>query len=124
MEKDIAIRRALWCSVAFNLMGALMFLFPEGPLGRLVGMPVPVPPLYNSTVALFIVLFGVAYAWLARSPVIDRASVAFGAIGKASFFFLVLSFWISGAAPGLMVLAASGDLMFAAFFARWLLFKE
>ncbi len=60
MEKDIAIRRALWCSVAFNLSGALMVLFPQGPLGRLVGMPVPVPALYNSTVAMFIVLFGSA----------------------------------------------------------------
>lgn len=52
------------------------------------------------------------------------ALVAFLAIGKASFFALMLILWLADAASGRIVLAASGDLIFAAIFVRWLLGAE
>lgn len=120
MTQDTFIRRALLTSVPFNLGGAALFAFPESALGRLIGLPGPVPAIYGATIAFFVVLFGGTYGWLAMQPVIDRPMVAFAAVGKSGFFILISAFWIFGQAPGLGVLAAAGDLVFAILFFRWL----
>ncbi len=115
------MRRTLWATTVFNLGGALVFAFPSSPLGQLVGLAGPVPPIYRASLALFVALFGGAYAWLARQPVVHRPLVAFSAVGKSGFFAVMFLLWLLGEAPGLVVLAASGDLVFAAIFAWWLL---
>jgi hypothetical protein len=120
MTRDDLMRRALWASVFFNLGGSLLFFFPAS-LGRLAILPVPVPPAYSALLAFFIVLFGGAYAWLALQPRFDRPLVAFSAIGKAGAFAVVLACWVAGAVEGRAVLAITGDLVFAAIFAWWLL---
>jgi hypothetical protein len=120
MTRDDLMRRVLWTSALFNLGGALLFLFPAS-LGRLAGLPAPVPLAYAALLALFIVLFAGAYAWLALQPHFDRPLVAFAAIGKAAAFTVVLACWLAGAVEGRAVLAITGDLVFAAIFAWWLL---
>ena len=120
MTRDDLMRRALWASVCVNLGGALLFLFPA-TLGRLAGLPAPVPPAYSTLLAFFIVLFGGAYAWLALQPRLDRPLVAFSAIGKAGAFAVVVGCWMAGAVEARAVLAITGDLVFAAIFAWWLL---
>ena len=114
------MRRVLWASAFFNLGGALLFFFPAS-LGRFAGLPAPVPTAYSALLAFFIVLFGGTYAWLAMQPRFDRPLVAFSAIGKAGAFAVVVACWIAGAVEGLAVLAITGDLVFAAIFAWWLL---
>jgi len=96
-----------------------MFAFPSS-LGWLTGLPVPVPRVYTTLLAIFVLLFGVAYAWLARQPVIDRPLVAFSALGKASVFAAILVFWILGDLTGRSALGAVGDLVFAVIFVNWL----
>jgi hypothetical protein len=118
---DNFLRRALWVSVVYNFGAALLFAFPSSSLGQLVGLPTPVPPMYSALLALFVGLFGGAYAWLACQPTIDRPLVALAAIGKAAVFALLFVFWLLGEAPGRVVLAAVGDLIFAGIFAWWLL---
>lgn len=120
MTPDRLIRRALWASVPFNLGGALLFAFPAS-LGRLAGLPGPGPRLYTASLALLVALFAVAYAWLARQPRVERAFVAFAALGKTGFFVVVLACWLLGEVPAQTVVAVSGDLAFAAVFAWWLL---
>jgi hypothetical protein len=120
VDHDRLMRRALWTSVPYNLGGALVFAFPES-LGRLAGLPGPVPLVYAATLAFLVALFAGAYAWLARQPVIDRPLVAVLAIGKAGFFAVVLVCWLLGEAPAAGVAAATGDLVFAGVFAWWLL---
>jgi hypothetical protein len=117
---DVVVRRALWATAVFNLLGALMFAFPASLPGRLTGLPADVPVIYRAMVALFIVLFAGMYAWLARAAVIDRPMVAFAAIGKASAFGMVALLWRVGLAAGMGVVALSGDLAFATVFAWWL----
>lgn len=119
MDRDPFFRRVLWTSAAFNLGGALLFAFPAS-LGQVVGLPAEVPGIYRAFVALFVVLFGGSYAWLAAQPTIDRAFVAFAAIGKASAFALILLFWIAGEGSLRGVAAGAGDLVFAGIFAWWL----
>jgi len=50
------------------------------------------PPIYCALLALFVVLFAGAYAWLALQPNINRPLVAFAAIGKAGAFAVVFVF--------------------------------
>jgi hypothetical protein len=118
---DPFIRRVLWTTAFFNLGGAALFGFPSSPLGRLAGLPAFVPGVYRALLALFVLLFAGAYAWLARSETIDRPLVAFAAIGKASAFAVICGFWLLGAAPARAALLASGDLVFAVLFAGWLI---
>ena len=116
---DGFIRRALWTSVAFNLGGALLFAFPSS-IGRLAGLPTPVPPVYCMLLVWFVLLFGGSYAWLASQRTIDRPMVALAAIGKAGAFAVVFLCWLVGAVPAFAVLAIVGDLVLALVFARWL----
>ncbi len=113
------MRRVLATTAVFNLGGALMFAFPES-VGRLAALPTPVPAVYRVLLALFVALFGGAYAWLAAQPRIDRPMVGFAAIGKAGAFASTAACWLAGAAPGVAVLAITGDLAFAALFTWWL----
>jgi hypothetical protein len=112
-------RRVLWASAVFNLGGALAFGFPA-TVGQLMGLPAEVSTLYRALMALFVLLFGGSYAWLALQAQIVRPMVAFAAIGKASVFVLITLFWLCGEMPLRGVLAASGDLAFAALFFHWL----
>ncbi|MES2490541.1 MAG: hypothetical protein V4607_12185 [Pseudomonadota bacterium] len=112
-------RRVLWASAVFNLGGAIAFGFPA-TVGQLMGLPAEVPALYRALMALFVLMFGGSYAWLALQPQIVRPMVGFAAIGKASVFVVITAFWLLGSLPLLSVVAASGDLAFAALFFHWL----
>ena len=120
MDRESFIRRVLWISAVFNLSGALLFAFPSS-VGQLIGLPVPVPPVYSALLVLFILLFGASYAWLASQPIIVRPMVALAAFGKAGAFAATFACWVAGAVPALVVAAMSGDLALAALFAWWLL---
>ena len=121
MNRDSLLRRALWTAAAFNIGGALLFGFPGSAVAHLAGLPSEVPVPYRALLAMFILLFGGAYAWVARQAVIDRSLVAFGAIGKASAFAIVSVLWLLGDVPARCVALMSGDLALAAIFAWGLL---
>jgi len=114
------MRSLLWASVPLNVGVALALACPAS-LGRLVDLPLPVPPVYSGLLAFFVLLFGGAYAWLALQPTIDRPMVGLAAIGKAGVFVLVGAYWLAGAAPGRAAAAAVGDLVLAVLFTRWLI---
>lgn len=117
---DALFRKVLWTTAVFNIAGAASFLFPDS-LGRLLGLPVPVPALYSWFIAFMVLSFGAAYAWLALQPQIDRPLVALTGIGKTGFFAIMVLCWLRGEVPGHGVLVASGDLVFAVLFFFWLL---
>lgn len=114
------IRTALWVAAFFNLGGMFVFAFPEMAIGPLVGLPTDVPVVYRAVTAVFILLFGGAYAWLARQPVIDRPLIGLSAIGKAGVFAAIFILWLFSAVSGWLVLLISGDLVFAILFVWWL----
>lgn len=121
MNQDKFIRSILWATAVFNLAGALLIAFPSSSLGQFVGLPVPVPPIYTTLLAFFVILFGGVYAWLARQPKIDRPLVAFSAIGKAGAFTVFFVCWFFGELSFRGVAAATGDLIFAGLFSSWLI---
>jgi hypothetical protein len=121
MSRERILRRALWAATAFNLGGAILFGFPATLPGQLAGLPATVPAVYRALTALFVLLFGGAYAWLASQPSINRPFVAFGAIGKAAAFLVVFLLWLSGEASLSGVGIIGGDLALAGLFAWCLL---
>jgi hypothetical protein len=116
MSREQILRPALWTAAFLNLVGTLLFAFPGSRLGQFAGLPPDVPIVYRALVALFVLLFGCAYAWLAMQPTINRPFVAFGAIGKAAAFMIVVLLWLRGLAPVTSVSAISGDLVLAVVF--------
>jgi hypothetical protein len=116
MSREHILRPALWTAAFFNLVGTFLFAFPGSRLGQFAGLPPDVPAIYRALVALFVLLFGCAYAWLAMQPTINRPLVAFGAIGKAAAFLIVVLLWLRGAAPASSVSAIVGDLVLAVVF--------
>jgi hypothetical protein len=119
MKRDRLMRATLHVTAVANLGAALLFAFPES-LGSLAGLPSPVPAVYGATLAALVALFGATYAWLARQPVIDRPLVVFSAAGKTAFVAVVLFCWLAGQVPFVLLLTASGDLVFAGIFVWWL----
>ncbi len=119
VNRDALLRKVLWTTFFYNIAGALAFFFPAS-VGQLAGLPVPVPPIYNVLLGLFVVLFGAAYLWLALQPTIDRPLVAFAAVGKASVFIAAIALWSTGNGPVWFIPGATGDLIFALLFSWWL----
>lgn len=118
MNRTIVIRRALWATAFWNLGGAIGFLFP--PAGRMAGFPLPVSPFYSWFVACVILIFGGAYAWMARQQHIPRPLLVVAGLGKAAFFLTSLVSWLLGEIPLLTFISTGGDLIFALIFAWWL----
>ena len=100
MKENYVLRATLWTSVALNWGGAALLALPASLVGQLVGLPGSVPRLYSTLCALFVALFGGAYAWLARQPHIDRPLIAFAAITKAAVFSVFFILWLAGDLPG------------------------
>jgi len=117
---DRLLRATLWLACPFNLLAAAVFAWPASPAGQLLGLPASVSPVYAVMVAMFVALFGCAYAWLARRPVIDRPLLALGAIGKTCAFVIALLLWLGGHVPGLLLAVALGALAFAALWFAWM----
>lgn len=120
MNRDRAMRAALWIAAALNCAAAFAFALPRSLPGQLAGLPPEVPPTYRGLVAVFVLLFAGAYAWLARRPVIDRPLVALSAIGKSAAFLLAAGLWLGGATPGRTAAIFAADLVLAALFFWWL----
>ena len=117
MNRELLLRRILRIAALFNVAGAYMFAFPASPIAALAGLPAAVPVVYRVFTAAFVLLFGGSYAWLAGHKPIIQPFVAFGAIGKASAFALMLVLWLCGEASLGGVVIISGDLLLAALFA-------
>lgn len=118
---DRIVRITLWISVPFNITVAVMLLFPASPPSALLGLPPDVPMLYAALSALFVFMFGLAYAWMATRPVIPRELLGFSGICKSSVFVMALILWALGHDDGRTALTAVGDLLLAAVWIRWLL---
>ena len=70
---------------------------------------------------LFVALFGAVYGWLAMQRELDQPVLWLGLIGKAGFFVLVATFWMRAVVHERLVIAASADMAFAAFWFWWLM---
>jgi hypothetical protein len=114
------MRTALFATAAMNLVAACLFLPVGSPVRALLGLPAEGHPLYLTTIALFVALFGVGYLWAALANRAERVFIGMAAIGKLSFVALLVSFWLAGAIPAQAPLLAMGDVLFGLLFLFWL----
>ncbi len=115
------MRRALYATAAMNLLAAGAFLPPSSALRALAGLPEGCHPLYLTTVAMFVFLFGLAYLGMAARGSADPLLIAIAAAGKLTFFGSLVWFWTRGDLPAVAPLTGAGDLFFGLLFAGWLL---
>jgi hypothetical protein len=114
------MRRALFATGVMNVLAAVVFSPPAGALRAIGGMPESEQPVYMATITLFVLLFGVAYLWLAVSGRAERFFIAVAAAGKLSFVTVLAWFWAGGTLPLRAFLAGTADLVFAVLFMAWL----
>ena len=114
------MRRALFATAAMNVAGAALFAPPARTLRALAGFPEGEQPLYLATAGMFVLLFGLGYLWAAVAGRADRLFIGVAAVGKLSFFTLLVSFWAAGALSVRAPLVGTGDLIFAILFLIWL----
>ena len=119
MITDRVMRSVLWAGVAYNAAIAVLLAFPVA-LAPISGLPAPGSLFYPWVLALFVAIFGGAYAWLALQPDISRPVVALAAIGKAGAFCVALACLLRGDIGGRTFSAAVVDLAFAMVFLAWL----
>lgn len=104
-----------------NMLGAITFLPAAGAMRAMGGLPNETHPLYLTTIAVFIFVFGAAYLWIGLIGKADRQFVFIAATGKLSFFGVLVWYWITGAIPAQAALSGVGDLVFGSLFLFWLM---
>lgn len=114
------MRYALLATALMNLGGAMMFVPAFTSLRTLLALPDP-HPFFLWTLAIWIGVFGVCYFWMAVSQRRDRLFIATGAVGKLTFFGLLVAYSIAGDIPVLAAISGLPDLIFGAIFVGWLL---
>ena len=119
MLTDRMIRRSIWATVPYHFVGAWIFGVPKSWPGRLVGLP-PTPPIYAWNLGFLIALFGLAYAWMASQPKINRPMLAFSAVAKIGVFVVAAILAATGSIRFLLLLAVLGDLIFGSLWLAWL----
>ena len=115
------MRNALFATAVMNLAAGIGFLPPAAGLRGLAGFPAGEQPVYLMTVALFVMLFGLGYLWVAIANRPERLFITLAAIGKISFFGILAALWLAGSLPALAPLAGAADLAFGLIFVAWLL---
>lgn len=114
------MRRALLATAAMNLVAAGAFLPSAGAVRALAGLPDDTHPFYLATIAMFVLLFGLGYLWSGATGRADRLFIVISAIGKVSFFMLLVVFWSAGQLSPRAPLLGSADLFFGVLFLIWL----
>jgi len=114
------MRVAMLATAVMNIGGTVALTPVGAPVRIALGLPDGGHPLFVATVAAFILIFGVAYAWAGATGWADPLFVTVAAAGKLTFFGLLVGFWVAGELPGTAPVAGVGDLVFGLLFAAWL----
>lgn len=114
------MRTALYTTAVMNLAAAASFLPGAGALRSQAGLTIDAHPFYLMTVALFVGLFGVAYFRLAYTGRAERTLITVSALGKLSFFALLVWYWTEGALPLRAPVLGSADFIFSMLFFAWI----
>lgn len=119
MNGNRYFRAVLVVGAGFNFFMALVILFPN-TIGRFADLPRSESRFFSWLLALFVALFGGVYAYLSRTPVIERSLITLAVIGKTGVFLVALACLLLGDLSPRAFAPAIGDLIFAVIFLGWL----
>ena len=112
-------RTLFWIAALFNFLVGFPMLLAYPLVARVLGLEGP-PTVWFHITAAIVVVFGYAYARIARDPVKYRSYVALGAIAKLAFVVVIYGHWLNGTVPGPVALLVTADLVFALLFGAYL----
>ena len=115
------MRRTLFATAGMNILAAAAFVPAAEPLRAVLGIPEAGHALYLLAVGMFILIFGLGYLWAAIAGRAERLFITLAAVGKLSFFGLLVGCWTVGALPIRLPVLGTGDLIFAMLFLAWLI---
>ncbi|MFA5940680.1 MAG: hypothetical protein WC809_15090 [Sinimarinibacterium sp.] len=121
-----AYARKLFGSAAvFNWLAGLPILFAGREVSALVGIVgAPASLLFTQIAGLAIVGFGWGYWQVARAPDETRAIGGLGMVLKLGVVVIAFGNWLAGTINGLLPAVATGDLIYALLFWRFLTSSE
>lgn len=122
MDKEKIMKWTLIVGALFNFFAATVILFPD-TIGAFSGLPASGSPFYNRMIAMFILVFGFIYGWLATNKEINRSIVGVAIIGKFGVFIVATLSFILGDIVFSAVMPAIIDLLFGFIFLWWFLSK-
>ncbi|MBK5356586.1 hypothetical protein JFU37_29485 [Pseudomonas sp. TH41] len=114
--------RTLFGSAAgFNVLAGLPFLVALQPVAALMGLQVtPTSALFIQITMALVVMFGWAYWMISRDPVRYRPYIVLGILLKILVVAVIYGHWLAGNIPWPLPVLASGDIIFALLFWRYL----
>ncbi|MCE9523761.1 MAG: hypothetical protein K8S25_15190 [Alphaproteobacteria bacterium] len=119
-----AWRVFFFVAATFNFAVGVPLVMVPGAMLVALGVPVPGDLLFHRLCGLFVVCFGIAYAFVRREPDRNRAIVWVGAIGKTGVVILIGQAWAQGMVPFQAFALTMGDLAFVAGFVFFLLSRK
>ncbi|MBD2157038.1 hypothetical protein [Leptolyngbya sp. FACHB-16] len=115
-------RVCLTIAALFNFCGTLSFMPPlYNSVAPSLGLPTQISPFGFWVLATWILIFGIAYAWLALNPQPQTLFVAVAAACKIAIAIFFFIFWFTDDLPIIALLIGSGDLFLGITFVVWLL---
>ncbi len=124
MERMKYYKNLFFVGAIWNWALTMPIFFFYKPIFSFMGMEEPVyPGNLQSSMALAFV-FGLGYYWVSRDLENNDNIVKMGILGKTAVFVLLLYYVIIGNIHWLMIFSGVGDLIFAGFFAEFLLYKR
>lgn len=114
--------RTLFGSAAgFNVLAGLPLLVAMQPVAALMGLQVtPTSTLFIQITMALVVMFGWAYWMISRDPVRYRPYIVLGILLKVLVVAVIYGHWLAGNIPWPLPVLASGDIVFALLFWRYL----
>ena len=108
-------------AACFNVLAGLPLLLAMEPVARLMGREItPTSTLFIQITMSIVVVFGWAYWMISVDPVRYRPFIGLGIALKAMVVALISSHWLAGHIPWPLPALASGDIVFAVLFWRYL----
>ena len=106
-------------AAAFNFAVGLSMVFAYPFTARLLDVAGP-PTVWFHLAAATVLVFGYAYAQIARDPVRNRPYVVLGILGKSAFVVAIYAHFLAGDASPRLAALVTVDLFFALLFAAFL----
>ncbi|MDB6145599.1 MAG: hypothetical protein JWP80_4643 [Pseudomonas sp.] len=108
-------------AACFNVLAGLPLLVALRPAASLMGLEVtPTSALFIQITMALVVIFGWAYWMISRDPVRYRPYIVLGVALKILVVSLIYGHWLAGSIPWPLPVLASGDIVYALLFWRYL----
>lgn len=118
---DTYTRTLFFSAACFNVLAGLPFLVAMRPMAELMGLQItPTSTLFIQITMGLVVIFGWAYWMIGRDPVRYRPYIVLGVILKILVVSVIYSHWLAGNIPWPLPVLASGDIVYALLFWRYL----